>query len=642
MDALGFLRRRAAVWSVASVALGLVVVLVVTAAWSATSVDPGQADFDASGRVDFDDFLTFASTFGKSTGDAGVDIRADLDGSGKIDFSDFLLFAAVFGKTTLVSGEDGRYQDRFVFVSLSLLSDDHVEEIRAILDTAAANGLNGMVLSAGWDQADLRPQAFWDRLATVKEKADVLGIEIIPLGFSAGYGGGVLAHNPHLAAGLLSRDAYYEVEGLTGRFVPDTEVGLMNGSFDQFQGNTAAGFDFHDKPGEISFVDNAIFHSGPSSIRFEQVGVHNPEHGHARIMQTMQLKPNRQYKVSLWVKTQDLEPVGGFRFLILSDDRSLAPVNPHGVTSTMDWTEMTFSFNSLDREEARLYVGQWGGKTGTVWIDDMEVVELGPVNVLKRAGTPLSVTGVVSGITFTEGVDYEVFEDAQMSLYSIDHAAPELSVIRDSRLDGFNEDVRITFYHPVRINTWQVSACMSEPEIYEIWRNQVRLIEANLGPDRYFLSQDEIRAGGSCVACKSRSISMGEILGDCITQQVALIRESTPDAQVYVWSDMLDPNHNAHGDYYMVEGDYGGSWNHVPKDLVIATWYHAERDNSLPFFSNLGFSTLAGAYYDGDDLSNIQDWMTSMEGIAGGRGIMYTTWQNKYELLGAFGRLVGE
>jgi len=35
---------------------------------------------------------------------------------------------------------------------------------------------------------------------------------------------------------------------------------------------------------------------------------------------------------------------------------------------------------------------------------------------------------------------------------------------------------------------------------------------------------------------------------------------------------MLDPNHNARGNYYLVKGDFTGSWNHVPKDLIIAVW----------------------------------------------------------------------
>ena len=49
-------------------------------------------DFDASGKVDFDDFFLFADAFG------GSDPQYDIDASGKIDFDDFFLFADSFGK----------------------------------------------------------------------------------------------------------------------------------------------------------------------------------------------------------------------------------------------------------------------------------------------------------------------------------------------------------------------------------------------------------------------------------------------------------------------------------------------------------------------------------------------------------------
>src|SRR2546430_11391900 len=35
---------------------------------------------------------------------------------------------------------------------------------------------------------------------------------------------------------------------------------------------------------------------------------------------------------------------------------------------------------------------------------------------------------------------------------------------------------------------------------------------------------------------------------------------------------MLDSNHNAHDKYYLVKGSFAGSWNHIPKDVVIAVY----------------------------------------------------------------------
>lgn len=51
----------------------------------------GDADFDGSGEVDFNDFVMFARAFGTT------DPQFDLDDSGMVDFGDFLLFARAFG-----------------------------------------------------------------------------------------------------------------------------------------------------------------------------------------------------------------------------------------------------------------------------------------------------------------------------------------------------------------------------------------------------------------------------------------------------------------------------------------------------------------------------------------------------------------
>jgi hypothetical protein len=146
--------------------------------------------------------------------------------------------------------------------------------------------------------------------------------------------------------------------------------------------------------------------------------------------------------------------------------------------------------------------------------------------------------------------------------------------------------------------------------------------------------------GGSDEACQRRGLTMGQILGDFVTRVAGSIRGLNPHAEVYAWSDMLDPNHNAHGDYYLVDGDYTGSWENIPWDLRIVCWYYAKRQQSLAFFSGLGFQTVAGAYYDGDDLSNPRGWLDALHAAPNAQGIMYTTWQNKYGLLADFGDLV--
>ena len=64
-----------------------------------SSLAPGKSpDFDDNGLVGFSDFLLFASSFGKTTGQTGFGDQFVLNGDKNINFSDFLIFASYFGK----------------------------------------------------------------------------------------------------------------------------------------------------------------------------------------------------------------------------------------------------------------------------------------------------------------------------------------------------------------------------------------------------------------------------------------------------------------------------------------------------------------------------------------------------------------
>jgi hypothetical protein len=338
------------------------------------------------------------------------------------------------------------------------------------------------------------------------------------------------------------------------------------------------------------------------------------------------------------VKTEELGPASAFRIQVYGPKNPIAPVQVR-VPPTSDWQEVALVFNSGEHTKVKIYAGLWGGKTGKLWLDDFALAEMALVNVLRRPGTPVTVTSADGQTAYEEGKDYEPIVDDRFNLRRPRPDCPPLTLTENSRIqDG--QSLRVSYYHGLAINGGQVSVCMSEPELYDYWRQSAAAIKQHLDPEKWFLSMDEIRAGGSCAACKARHLTMGEILGDCITKQTEIIHAAKPAAKVYIWSDMLDPNHNAHGDYYLVDGDFTGSWEHIPKDLVVCCWAFDRREKSMPFFSGLGFQTLAGAYYDGDDLENIKGWLQTVGKTPNCRGIMYTTWQNKYQLLPAFGDLL--
>lgn len=528
-----------------------------------------------------------------------------------------------------------RFADRFVFIfGWGLDKDSDVAEISRVLETAGQHHINGAVMSFGLDTLCKQSPDYFRRLDQIKKACEDNRLELIPSVFSVGYGGGALAHNRNLAEGLPVTDAPFVVHGGQGVLEETQPVKFVNGGFEDFTGNNMKGYNFHDQPGEISFADTQIKHSGQASLRLENFTTN--QYGHGRVMQSVNVQPHRCYRLTLWVKTEGLQPANAFRVLALAGERELAPREFH-IPSTTDWRKVTMVLNSLTYDKISLYAGLWGGKSGKVWLDDWKLEEVGPVNVLHRPGTPVTVRKADGSVTYTEGKDYAPLQDPNLQVWFDDKDALPLKIPPGSRIhDG--DRLRVSWYHSMILNDSQVGVCMAEPELYEIFDHEAKLLAEKIQPRSVMLNMDEIRMGGTCQACRGRN--MGELLGECITKQAAILRTHIPSVEVYIWSDMLDPNHNAHGNYYLVNGDYTGSWEHVPRNLIMTVWGGAPQAKSLHFFSDHGFRTLIGCYYDADDLKDVQGWLDAARGLRKVRGFMYTPWEKKYALLPDFGDLL--
>jgi hypothetical protein len=531
------------------------------------------------------------------------------------------------------------YPIRWVYFSRNLSSSKDVDDFRGVAQTAAAHGLNGILFASSFDNIDRQPAAFRNRLTQVKQIADAASIELIPSFFNAGYGDGLLTHNRNLAEGFAVNDAPFNVQNGLATLTPDTTLSMVNPGFDDFTGDKATGYQLQDAPGSISFIDTAITHSpGGASLRFENLS--STPSGNARVMQEIAVRPNRCYRASIWIRTENLQPANAFLAQVLSysDGRALAPLTLN-IKPTQDWTRITFAFNSLNNERIRLYAGTWGGRSGKFWLDDWSLEEVALVNVLRRPGAPLTVKAEADGTVYTEGVDYAPVADPQLAQFQWDHDPAAVRILPGSAI-AEGDRLRISFYHAMTVLDSQHCVCMSEREAYGLWQRDAQMVNDILAPKRWMLNTDEVRQGGSCAACKARGITFGQILGEHVTSGYNIVKALNPDAEVFVWSDMFDPNHNAVRNYYLTDGDPSGSWQYLPPDINIVLWYYGKRNESLAHFSGLGFKTIAGAYYDANDLTNTRGWLDAMKGVAGASGIMYTTWENKYGLLAPFGDLV--
>ena len=218
--------------------------------------------------------------------------------------------------------------------------------------------------------------------------------------------------------------------------------------------------------------------------------------------------------------------------------------------------------------------------------------------------------------------------------YEVWHEPPPL---RTKLQDG--TQLRVSFYHAITVHQGQVMICPSEPKTLDLLRDQMVRMHKAFAAKAYFLSHDEIRVLNQDQACLDRHLDAGAILADNIRACTAIARQVAPKAELYVWSDMFDPHHNATKDYYLVRGNLAGSWLGLDKDVIIAAWYFDKRHDSLPFFAPRGHRLLLAGYYDGKP-EQVLEWLDAARVVGGAKAVMYTTWQSRYGDLERFAELV--
>lgn len=523
------------------------------------------------------------------------------------------LWLALHGAT--VAGEAPGLEQWF-YCSQNLWVDKNVDELEALFRRAAKAGYTHVLLSdskfAKLGDMDARYFRNVDRL---KKLAGELGLEIVPALFSIGYSNDLLWHDPNLAEALPVKEAVFVVGGGAARPHPDPALGLKGADFSDL-----SRWDWKD--------DTVTADNGAALIK-------DPKGGNARIVQKLKLTPFRQYHLSVRVKTEAFQ--GTAEVKILAGDKALN-YDFLGVKASQDWTLHHVIFNSLDNTQANLYLGAWGAQSGSLWFEDARLEEAGLVNLVRREGAPFSVKRE-DGTSLVEGRDFEKVTDPGMGskpwsgAYDVWHEPP---VIRTSLPDGTR--LRVSYYHAVTVYDGQAMICPSEPKTLELLRDQARRMHAAWGAKGYMMSHDEIRVMNWCAACERRHLSAGAMLADNVRSCTRILREVNPGGRIYVWSDMFDPAHNAHNDYYLVRGDLAGSWEGLDKDIIVVPWNFEKRDASLRWFAGRGHRQVIAGYYDHAP-EEIRQWLDAARGIKGVTGVMYTTWQQRYGDLEKFATL---
>jgi hypothetical protein len=488
---------------------------------------------------------------------------------------------------------------RWVYLATNPSEAARVDEAISVIRRAAGAGYNGVVV-AGWDRPGATEAAYGSGVERMRKAAKEVGVEIVPALFPIGDSRGLLAQDPNLAEAVPVRDALFVVRKGVARLEPDPPIQMTAGIAERLR-----------------------------EIGREAV----PDH----LSRMVRVTPFRQYHVRIEVKTDALD--GGAKIVALAGRRVLI-FNEPDIQSSQDWAEAHAVFNSLDNHEVELRFTCSRCRRGSLWWRDPRVEEVGLLNVVRREGAPLVVREEGGG-ELREGRAYTPIIDSRMGTvpspgrYEVWHEAPAIHT--PGLADGTR--LRVSYYHAMIFGHGKVMICPSEPKTLALLRREALRAHELWHPRAYFMNHDEIRVLGWDRSCTRRHLTPGEIVADNVRQSVRILRDLDPSADIYVWSDMFDPNHNAHADYYMVNGDLRGAWQGLDRKVGVALWRFESRDQSLAWFAARGQPMLIAGYYDGDPAA-MRQWLDSARAIPGVEGAMYTTWRNRYEDLERFAEVL--
>lgn len=545
-------------------------------------------------------------------------------------------------------------QKRWFYLATNLYRNENVSRAESLLVRARAAGYNGVLFSDSktftW-RALPEPERWRANAAKVRKTASDLGLEFVVCVCYFGYAEMYLAHDVNLAAGMPVRGAPLVRRG--SLLVPEQTASVDNGSFERHERDRAAGFDLQDDPGKSSFIDTSLFREGRASLRFENVRSAN-RHGLGRIFQKIAVKPWQQYRIRVWMRTERLtaemiqivaldgkKPLQYQSPAVRKGDEFVSIPSANDLTT--EWVEQSVTFNSGDRTSVVVGVGVWGCTGGAIWWDDLRVDAAPALNVLRRETLPLAVTAG-GGAPYAEGADFERVVDPLLGrfrwtgTYDTRHEPPRIVVPAGSRIRE-GERVEISCYHAVIFHGSQVSCTLDDPKVFELVAEEIRGVREALAPDGYFMSHDEIRCAGWEPSQTANFRTAGELFAFNVARCGDIARREGGGKPVYVWSDMYDPYHNAHGDYYLVNGTIEKSWEGLDSGVVVMKW--GKPESSAPafrFFSRRGNRLMIAAFYDRDVEENRALWMKAAAGTSGIEGVMYTTWRDDYSKLEEFAR----
>jgi len=546
-----------------------------------------------------------------------------------------------------VSARAADFAEKWVMMGGDVSTSQGLERTLALMKEAKDCGCTHILFSDGMmSRLDEATPEYFDNVKKFLAATDEMKLQIVPQVYAIGYSGRYLRRDPNLAAGIPVKNMPFVVQGKTVVPAPSLDLDVVNGGFEKSADGMLTGWTAPKYPGFIS--TDAVAHSGKASLKVANIDKLPKESGGAiSVGQTLKVKPFQYYLVSIYTKAKDLDATGEGYVIVTSKEGKRRNLYTNlGVRDNEEWTKHFTVFNTLDATEVQLSVGVDEAKSGTIWFDDLEIKPAGFMMVVRRDLTPLVVTNEDGSVTYAEGKDFEPIKGMEArqrgrnAIFSQEFRLTEGSRIKDG------QTILVSYYHTVLIYGDQLVISMEDPKVFDIMDAQMKDMARIWPTGAYFMNYDEIRIGGWEPQPGGAHLKPGEELAQHVAKGVAIVRKYAPKARIYTWSDMFSPYHNARpfaerGYYYLVNGNWDGSWEGLPKDVIIANWYGKSHE-SMMFFADRGYKQFICGYYDGDMKENIESWMAVAKGVPNVVGIMYTTWHRNFRDMPEYFRLVKE
>lgn len=538
---------------------------------------------------------------------------------------------------------------RYVWLGFDHIGrQSHNKGIKPIIKRAADAGYNGVMLRAWYNKIKTKPVI--DSLASIVAYAKARGMDITP---TALYQGEISELNATHAEAFPVKGTRFAASGRSAKVVSDHTVSIQNGDFEKYSGNNPTGWTPKGPlPGTNLFIDTKVKHSGNASLR-----VTNPGTYMSRLEQRVTgLKPNRAYELTIWLKTDGYSNAYQLGFFVQSGARALLCRRDVGLS---DWgcpvdqktfRKFTIDFNSLENTSTTVSIlfAQWRS-TGTVWVDDVAIREVGLYETIRRPSCPVVVRSEDGVVTYEEGKDYKIKPGPIVCMSG--QGGQELTIPAGSRIQS-GQVLQVDWYQHANVETLRASTSFCSDAVWTTQRKNIQYIDKLIGnPKGFYAFIDEWRDAGWDPGC-SRFRNAGEYMGWVAGETDKQLRAVNCDRDVYICNDMYDPYHNSHDPHGMCRIGTANSWKGLPENVIVLNWRPSMGSkktvgnpiyNSLKFFGGLdpkyrkernrqvispNFASQGEAQVWENCLAQAEK-----EGLTGVVGVAYVTWYNDYRIL---------